>query len=411
VRGLRAVWWVWPRSEGSGEKQLPSRIDHEGFTATFQASTDAEEDQLSNPMGELNGCPVNSYNSWDPLEEVIVGRLEGATIPSGHVSTTFNVPKSAAKLLRFLGGRRYPGLLRKRAQKQLDGFIRLLKAEGVTVRRPDMMDHRKGYKTPYWSSRGFCVACPRDGFIVIGNEIIESPMAWRSRFFEGYAYRSLFKEYFAKGARWTAAPKPELADVLYHHDYMVPRSGEAMRYVINDFEPVFDAADFIRCGKDIFVQKSNVTNASGIEWMRRHLGETYRIHEIQTLCRTPMHIDSTIMPLAPGKLLINPVYVDAGTVSAVFKSWDIIVAPQPDEVRGVVARICSMVSPWISINMLMLDEKRPIVERSQKSMIRTLKDHGFDPVPCEFADYAPYGGSFHCATLDIRRRGTLQEYF
>ena len=26
--------------------------------------------------------PVNSHNEWDPLEEVIVGRLEGAVIPS-----------------------------------------------------------------------------------------------------------------------------------------------------------------------------------------------------------------------------------------------------------------------------------------------------------------------------------------
>jgi glycine amidinotransferase len=185
-----------------------------------------------------------------------------------------------------------------------------------------------------------------------------------------------------------------------------------MKYVINDSEPVFDAADFIRCGKDIFVQKSNVTNASGIEWMRRHLGDTYRIHEIRTLCRTPMHIDSTIMPLAPGKLLVNPDYVDEASISSsVFKSWDIIVAPRPDPVTGMLSRICSMVSPWISVNILMLDEKRPVVEYTQKSMIKVLKEHGFDPIPCEFTDYAPFGGSFHCATLDIRRRGTLQEYF
>jgi len=26
-------------------------------------------------------------------------------------------------------------------------------------------------------------------------------------------------------------------------------------------------------------------------------------------------------------------------------------------------------------------------------------------------NYKPFGGSFHCATLDIRRRGTLQSYF
>jgi hypothetical protein len=26
-------------------------------------------------------CPVNSWNEWDPLEEVIVGRLDGAVVP------------------------------------------------------------------------------------------------------------------------------------------------------------------------------------------------------------------------------------------------------------------------------------------------------------------------------------------
>ena len=38
-------------------------------------------------------CPVSSHNEWDPLEEVIVGRLEGATIPSDHIAVNFNVPK------------------------------------------------------------------------------------------------------------------------------------------------------------------------------------------------------------------------------------------------------------------------------------------------------------------------------
>ena len=26
-------------------------------------------------------CPVNSWNEWDPLEEVIVGRVEGSMVP------------------------------------------------------------------------------------------------------------------------------------------------------------------------------------------------------------------------------------------------------------------------------------------------------------------------------------------
>lgn len=58
-------------------------------------------------------------------------------------------------------------------------------------------------------------AMPRDILIVVGNEIIEAPMAWRARFFEYRAYRPLIKEYFRKGAKWTTAPKPTMADELY----------------------------------------------------------------------------------------------------------------------------------------------------------------------------------------------------
>ena len=39
---------------------------------------------------------MSSHNEWDPLEEVIVGRLDGATIPSGHPVVTCNIPGYAA---------------------------------------------------------------------------------------------------------------------------------------------------------------------------------------------------------------------------------------------------------------------------------------------------------------------------
>jgi len=84
----------------------------------------------------------------------------------------------------------------------------------------------------------------------------------RSRYFEAVAYRSLFKEYFHAGARWTSAPRPVLTDELY--DYRIPAPDAPMRYTVNEFEPVFDAADFVKCGRDLFVTRSNVTNRSGI---------------------------------------------------------------------------------------------------------------------------------------------------
>ncbi len=363
-------------------------------------------------VDEVTPCPVNSYNEWDPLEEIIVGRLEGATIPSKHISVTFDVPQKLARLYRFVGGRRYPKLLTTPAQRELDAFIDLLEAQGVTVRRPDIVDFSRPFATPDWRSKGFCTSCPRDGLLVIGNEIIETPMAWRSRYFENAAYRSLFKEYFAKGARWTAAPRPQLLDSLYDHDFTLPQKGESLRYVINESEPVFDAADFVRCGRDLFVTQSNVTNAAGITWLRRHLGDGYRIHEIETMCRNPMHIDSSFVPLAPGKALINPDYIDPERLPRILTSWDILVAPRPDQLpRWSWRTQMSMCSDWISINVLSLDERRVIVEQSQVSMIAALQTWGFEPIPCPFLNFAPFGGAFHCATLDIRRRGTLQSYF
>jgi glycine amidinotransferase len=364
-----------------------------------------------NAAVEARVCPVRTWNEWDPLEEVIVGRLEGATVPTRHVTFEGNLPPVPALLYRSLAGRRYPRVLIRRAQRELDAFIRLLEGEGVIVRRPDVVDFAVPCATPSWQSKGFCIASPRDGLIVIGDEIIEVPMAWRSRHFEMRAYRRLLREYFERGARWTAAPRPRLLDSLYEQDFRPAPKGEPVRYIVNESELVFDAADFARCGRDLFVTRSNVSNRTGIEWMRRHLGEGFRIHEVESRCTQPMHIDTTFVPLAPGKVLVNPEFIDVERLPGVLRSWDVLVAPEPDPIAGFWNAHLSLVSKWISMNMLMLDEKRVVVEASQVSMHRKLREWGFEPLPCPFMNYKLFGGGFHCATLDIRRRGELRSYF
>ncbi|MEU0161019.1 amidinotransferase [Streptomyces sp. NPDC006261] len=355
--------------------------------------------------------PVNSHNEWDPLEEIIVGRLDDATIPSSHPVVSCNIPPWAARFQGLAAGHKYPRRLIEPAQQELDGFVSLLHSLGVTVTRPDAVDHRQRFATPDWSSRGFCNTCPRDSMLVIGDEIIETPMAWPCRYFETHSYRRILKDYFRRGARWTSAPKPQLTDELFEKDFRAPGSDEPMRYILTEFEPVFDAADFVRAGRDLFVTRSNVTNGMGIEWLRRHLGPGYRIHEIESRCRTPMHIDTTFLVLAPGKALVNPDYVDVDRLPAVLDSWDILVAPEPEPVRDLLLRTTSMCGKWLSMNILMVDEKRVIAERHHTGMLRALERWGFEPIPCDLMHYAPFGGSFHCATLDVRRRGTLDSYF
>lgn len=114
----------------------------------FELSGETNMHPGSRRPNTASPSPVSSHNEWDPLEEVIVGRLEGATIPSNHITATFNLPRAGAKLYGLAAGWRYPAWMKRLAQRELDGFIELLRLEGVKVRRPDIVDFSRPYSTP-----------------------------------------------------------------------------------------------------------------------------------------------------------------------------------------------------------------------------------------------------------------------
>jgi len=361
----------------------------------------------------LSAPVVNSHNEWDPLEEAIVGVIEGATVPAWHPTLPVTMPRSQWPFFQAQGGRPFPKEQVDAARQELDELAHILEAEGVTVRRPERVDFAQPYSTPEWSSPGgLYAAMPRDLLIVLGDEILETPLAWRARYFEVHAFRSLLKEYFQRGARWTAAPRPQLADALYRADRARAEEelGEegfaTFDSVLTEFEPTFDAADFVRLGRDLFVQRSHVTNDFGIEWMRRHLGPAYRLHVLEVEDTHPMHVDATFVPLAPGKLLIHPERIKR--LPAMFRGWDVMTSPLPEVPAGTPLY---MSSRWLSMNLLSLDPERVLVERNEKALAQKLRDFGLKPVLCPFTHFYAFGGSFHCATLDVRRRGALKSYF
>ncbi len=318
-------------------------------------------------------CPVNSYNEWDLLEEIIVGTVDNAVYPTWNNVNRVTVPPEQWDLIcrQRMNWDYFPSDYIDAAKSDINALVHILEAEGVKVRRPALQDHNRSFATPDWKiEKGFCNANPRDVLLVIGNEIIEAPMADRSRYFEVWGYRHLLKEYFLSGAKWTAAPKPRLLDELYDSSYRRPTDGEPMRFLINDFEPTFDAADFVRCGKDIFTHKSHVTNELGIRWLQSHLGNDYCIHELESLDKGVIHIDTTFVPLAPGKVLVNPEYLDVNRLPKILKKWEVLVAPKP---ITTPKRTLGFVGDWISLNLLSLDEKRVIVEENQIPLIDFLK--------------------------------------
>lgn len=325
---------------------------------------------VARQMSSLKTGPVNSHNEFDPLEEVIVGRIEGATIPEWHVAGKAVWPEKYWDMYKTKGGQSFDQAMIDAAARDLDGFATILEAEGVKVRRPEITkgDFAQPVNTPDFSSKGgLYAAMPRDVLIVVGNEIIEAPMAWRSRYFEYRPFRKLMKEYFHGGSKWTTAPKPMMSDELYENEDSFKASSNS--FVTTEFEPVFDAAEFTRIGKDLFCQRSQVTNDFGIEWMRRHLGDEYNIHVLDFQDKNAMHIDGTFVPIGPGKLLANPkrpcitgekqtsftydgVQKDYNLPS-MFKGWDVFFAKQP---MLSADHPLYFTSPWTaSCNILMLD--------------------------------------------------------
>src|SRR5689334_3971346 len=101
---------------------------------------------------------VNSHNEWDPLEEVIVGRIDDWTVMPWEPAFEAIVPADYVETVKAFhearGGRRHKDVHLPEAQKQLDHFVHVLESEGVIVRRPDPIDVGKPFSTPEFSSQG-----------------------------------------------------------------------------------------------------------------------------------------------------------------------------------------------------------------------------------------------------------------
>ena len=344
-------------------------------------------------------CPVWACNEWDPLEEVIVGTAINAAVPAEtRAMTEATMPEKYWTFFQEHAGRLFPAELLVKAQEELDLLAETLENLGIVVRRPDDLD--------WVALKGNSAAMARDVLLVAADEILETPVAWKSRQKECWAYHSLLSEYAAGGARWESAPKPMDPEALIVADHR--HSDREFISVINESHPVFDAADFLRFGKDIVGQRSHVTNQTGINWLRHHLGPAFNVHILNVNDTHPMHIDATIMPLRPGLMLVNrhraPIAELAG---GLFKDWEFLITPDP--VAGDDPPFY-FTSDWINMNVLSIDHRRVLVEERQVPMIRLLEKAGLEPIVLPFRHVNSLGGSFHCATLDIRRRGKLERY-
>ena len=344
-----------------------------------------------------------SCNEWDPLEEVIVGNPLHARFPTPDRSTQLaEFPdRSTADIPRGP----FPQQIIEETEEDLMEFVRVLEQHGVTVRRPDTWPHEAQFSTIHWTSQGYYNYCPRDVLLVVGDQIIETPNVIRSRAQETFSYRRLLTGYMKSGAKWYSAPKPMLLDSLFE-------GVDLNKPTPRNHEPAFDAANVLRCGRDLIYLVSATGNELGGQWLQTILGDTFRVHFLKDTYYGS-HIDSTLVALRAGLILCNPARVNDDNLPAILKQWHVLYSPPMENMDRYDATYLTRCigSAWIDMNAFSISPNVVVVDRHQPALIALLERHGLDVIPLALRHSRMLGGGFHCVTLDVRRSGTLQRYF
>jgi N-dimethylarginine dimethylaminohydrolase len=240
--------------------------------------------------------------------------------------------------------------------------------------------------------------------LVVGDKIIETPNVIRSRAQETFSYRSMLIDYMRSGAKWISAPKPMLLDSLFDVDLAKPTP--------RDDEPAFDAANVLRFGRDLIYLVSATGNELGGHWLQSILGNEFRIHFLKDVYYGS-HIDSTFVALRPGLVLCNPARINDDTLPEILKQWEVIYSPPMENTDRYDADYLNKCigSDWIDMNAFSINPDLVVVDRDQTALIKLLEKHGLDVIPLKLRHSKLLGGGFHCATLDVRRKGNLEQYF
>ena len=369
---------------------------------------------------------ISSFNEWDPLKEVIVG------VPEAKTFLTFpdgNVPDAQTmEILREIGEKALPQSIVDEAGEDLERFCHAIETYGAKVHRPTARDVERLFRTPHWASTGNSIYNVRDLHLVVGNTVIESPSHMRHRYFESEGLRDIWYQYFDEGFRWIVAPKPRLIG-----NHIIPNVEEngVMYHKLTEEEILFEAANTVRMGRDLLYLVSLSGNYLGAKWLQEVLGPEYRVHTTEGIYRSA-HLDSTVIALRPGLVLLNGDRVNEKNCPPIFDSWEKIyfhdIVGYPPHViefhrtvqktyhealnrYNVLNDLDDISSVWTGMNLFSLDPHTVVVDERQPALIKTLEQHKFTCIPLKMTNLYLMKGAFHCTTLDTVREGTLESYF
>jgi glycine amidinotransferase/scyllo-inosamine-4-phosphate amidinotransferase 1 len=161
---------------------------------------------------------------------------------------------------------------------------------------------------------------------------------------------------------------------------------------------ILDAANIARLGDTWLFLESFSGNRPAYEWLCDQFPE---INIELVNFYAGVHIDSTVVPLREGLVLLNGHRVNESNCPRAFDGWTKLYV---DEVVTQNFYQYPYASKWIALNMLVLDPHTVVCDRHQTNLIRLLEQHQFTVIPLELRHSRTLGGGFHCVTLDTWRQ-------
>jgi hypothetical protein len=337
---------------------------------------------------------INSYTSWQPLEEVIVGRAY-----SPDYFDFIDNAQVRNQLQQILA----------ETEEDLDNLQRTIEQYGARVRRPNLPSKDEFV---WWQTKNngapLPPLTPRDWQITLGQKLLR------------------------------VLPVPELDEICndYRDQVVNPHRG------LWDPDCILNGASascVVRVGRDVFFDNSEFLRADQTRWIVDNcLGPEYRIHE----AITDGHGDAVFAILKPGVILSSKHDVNLNLAEDfpgwdVCKIWDSSIwaamevgkfkeenfngrwyvqgqVPTPEFAKFVdtyLNKWTGFVSETVfDVNCLVLDEENVIFSAYNKQVFDFCAKHKINPIVCELRHSYFWDGGISCCTQDLRRRGGLETY-
>jgi len=338
---------------------------------------------------------ISSYTSWQPLEEVIVGRC----YPGDYFDYLPN-KKVSDQMKRILD----------ETTEDLDNLAQVCRDFGAVVRRPDTIPKEEfQLRQIEFGDSTMPPLTPRDWQITLGEKLL------------------------------VCAPLDEMKPVLSNYDpkdIVDPFNGVWTEDVILS---TANASCIVRVGTDIFFDNSEWWTAEQTDWVKENvLDDRYTVHEAVT----EGHGDSVFAILKPG-VILSSYHADDLNLEKEFPGWDILRIEQSSlqeamalgkfkeenfngqwYVQGTKPSdefsqyVDTYLKDWtgeaeetvFDVNCLVLDESHVIMSSIKPEVEAFLKKHNIEPIVVPLRHRYFWDGGISCCTQDIRRKGGLESY-